>query len=215
MMSEIFVKDLISFDTGLFSYEYLNNKKLIESPKLFDIKIIPHSYANNFVKHHHYLKRKIYIAKNVSYGLFFKESCYGVAMFGYPVWREFKGLVPPNESAQCPELIRACTVGDLPKNTESYFLSKTIKSLLSDWEKETGVIPKCVTSLCDNKLGFSGALYKALNFQFHAKTKGRDANIGEAHGKWGVNNKPQGDKTMYVYWYDRNKQVDTNRMGEV
>lgn len=201
MQQKIFVKSEIPFDAGLFEFDFLQKKDLLKDVNQFHVKKISNTYANNFVFVHHYLKRKIYIAKNVSYGIHFNDYCFGVCMFGYPVWKEYPGLVPPMLNAEVPELIRLCTLANLPKNTESFFISKCLKMLKNDWELETGVKPKCVTSLCDLAFGFNGSIYKATNFELFKMTKGRATNPGGSHGKWKKNNFSQNaKKAMYVKW---------------
>ena len=200
------IKDDIPFSVTMFENEFKSTISNIKSPKELLIKSVSHGYANKFVLQHHSLKRKIYIAKNVSYGLFAGSFCIGVCMFGYPVWREYPGIVPPLLPAQCPELIRLCTVSGIPKNSESFFVGACLRLMLSDWTKITGVKPDCVTSLCDHSMGFDGAIYKATNFSFFRKTIGRPANPGKAHGKWGKNTSVmKSEKSMYVYFYDRKR----------
>jgi hypothetical protein len=95
-------------------------------------------------------------------------------------------------------------MGLVPKNTESYFVSKTMKMLITDWEKETGTKPYCVTSFCDVSYGFNGSIYKATNFELMKVTTGRATNPGKTHGKWKKNNDKQiAQKHFYVYFYNR------------
>jgi hypothetical protein len=184
--------------------DYKKCVSLLKSPKELVVKKVSHSFGNNFIFNHHYLHRKIYIARNVSYGLFLSEYCIGVCLFGYPVWRQYPNLVPPLASPECPELIRLCTMSMLPKNTESFFVGKCLKYMEEDWTLETKTRPKCITSFCDISLGFDGAIYKATNFEFFKKTSGRPSNPGGAHGKWGINkDKTKAEKIMYVYWIDK------------
>lgn len=205
--STVPVKDKIPYYVGLFEGDFLqgiSHKTIVD----FIIQTIGHSTANEFVYHHHYLHRKLYIARNVSYGLFIENYLVGVCMFGYPVWREYPGIVPPLLPAECPELLRVCTISDLPKNTESYFVSRCIKAMSTDWKIETGISPRLITSLCDNSLGFSGALYKALNFIFYNETEGRSANIGKTHGKWNKNTDgSKSKKTMYIYPMNKKERI--------
>lgn len=197
--SLVFEKDHIPFDVGLFSEDFLLKIDRLKNAKQLEIKKVENVYANNFVFHHHYLKRKIYIARNVSYGLFFEDYCIGVCMFGYPVWKEYPGLVPPMENAEVPELLRLCTLSCSPKNAESYFIGKCLRLIRSDWHLETGIKPKAVTSLCDLAFGFNGSIYKATNFVLHKITDGRPTNPGGTHGKWRKNtDKQKAKKAMYV-----------------
>ena len=205
-LTRVYVKTTTPFYVGLFDSEFHMILDSITSPKALSVKQVTHSFANTFVLHHHYLKRKIYIARNVSYGLFMQDWCVGVCMFGFPVWTTFPGLVPPLDPAECPELIRLCTVGNLPRNSESYFVGKCLKLLHQAWKIETDVAPKCVVSLCDESMGFNGSIYKATNFALFTKTKGRAANPGGSHGRWGKNSDIQDSvKAVYLYWYKRGK----------
>lgn len=66
------------------------------------------------------------------------------------------------------ELRRLCCIDDTPKNTESYFIGKTLKWLL----KNTSI--KKVISYADNTYGHRGVIYQASNFKHLGNTaKGR------------------------------------------
>lgn len=196
------VKDSVPYDAGLLREDYNAKLTLVKSPKDFTLRKVDNSFANNFVFHHHYLRRRIYIARNVSYGLFASDYCVGVIMYGFPVWREMPGLCPPLKSEECPELIRLATLSGLPKNTESYLIGRTLRLMVNDWKTETGTTPKCVTSLCDIAFGFNGSIYRATNFKILRKTGGRATNPGQPHGKWKKNTDPQkAEKIVYVFHY--------------
>ncbi len=66
------------------------------------------------------------------------------------------------------ELRRLCCIDDAPKNTESYFIGRTLR-----WLKQNTKI-KTVVSYADPEYGHSGIIYKASNFKLIGKTaKGR------------------------------------------
>ncbi len=66
------------------------------------------------------------------------------------------------------ELRRLCCIDDTPKNTESYFIGRTLK-----WLKKNTTIKK-VISYADNTYNHRGTIYQASNFQHLGKTaKGR------------------------------------------
>jgi hypothetical protein len=66
------------------------------------------------------------------------------------------------------ELRRLCCIDDTPKNTESYFIGRTLKWLI----KNTNV--KKVISYADNTYGHKGVIYQASNFEHLGQTsKGR------------------------------------------
>jgi len=66
------------------------------------------------------------------------------------------------------ELRRLCCIDKTPKNTESYFIGKTLRWL----KKNTDY--KIVVSYADSHHGHCGTIYKASNFEYHGLTsKGR------------------------------------------
>jgi hypothetical protein len=80
-----------------------------------------------------------------------------IAMRG--VWKKYVD----NES-DLIELRRLVCIDDTPKNTESFFISKTIKWLL--WNSNI----KKIISYADNTQGHTGVIYKASNFDFEGET---------------------------------------------
>lgn len=194
------IKHAVPWCYEMFGSDFIGQISKLKSPKELLVKKIENSFANNWVLRHHYLKRKIYIARNVCYGAFASDFCVGVVMFGYPVWTTYKGIVPPNLPGEVPELLRLSTVLGLPRNSESYFCSRAMRMMKMDWKEESGFVPKAITSLCDLSQGFNGALYKALNFREHNRGEiGRAPNPGGAHGKWNKNNdKTKPEKIMFV-----------------
>ena len=63
------------------------------------------------------------------------------------------------------ELRRLCCIDDTPKNTESFFIAKTLK-----WLKHNTEI-KTVISYADEFHGHSGIIYRASNFTYLGKTQ--------------------------------------------
>jgi hypothetical protein len=187
LTSPLQVKWVIPYYCGLFKDEFIGRVKKLSSAKQLMVRKIGHGTANEFCKNHHYLKRKIYIAKNISYGVFFEELLVGVIMFGYPVWVKYPQLVPPNLSSEVPELLRLSLLSCCPKNSASRVIGVSSRLLINDWMKLTGVRPKIIFSMSDKSLGFSGSIYKASGFEFLKSTSGRAANIGGTHGKWKKN----------------------------
>ncbi|AUR93315.1 DNA modification protein Mom [Vibrio phage 1.187.O._10N.286.49.F1] len=64
------------------------------------------------------------------------------------------------------ELRRLCCIDDTPKNTESFFIGKSLKMLRKLWGK--GV----VVSYADKEYGHQGTIYKASNFKAVGEIKG-------------------------------------------
>ena len=194
------IKTDVPWCNSLFPEEYRKEVLSLVSPRELIVQKIENVFANEWCLRHHYLRRKLYIAKNVSYGIFKNGFCFGVIVFGYPVWTTYPGIVPPLQAGEVPELLRLSTVSGLPRNTESFFCSKSFRLLRKDWKLETGFDPKKITSLCDLSQGFNGSLYRALNFKEHSRGRiGRPSNPGKSHGKWGGNkDKTIPEKIMFV-----------------
>jgi len=64
-----------------------------------------------------------------------------------------------DEEKDVIELRRLCCIDDTPRNTESYFIGKTLK-----WLKKNTDIKK-VISYADQTFGHTGIIYKATNFK--------------------------------------------------
>ena len=73
------------------------------------------------------------------------------------------------------ELRRLCCIDNTPRNTESYFISRTLKWL----QKNTKL--KMVVSYADAEYGHTGTIYRASNFKYLGFSKG--AKVIEYNGK--------------------------------
>lgn len=82
----------------------------------------------------------------------------GVAIYGNPMSRHY--------GKEVLELRRLCLIDDTPKNTESFFIARTLKWL----EKNTKY--SSVVSFADPNHGHQGVIYKASNFKYD----GRESN---------------------------------------
>ena len=67
------------------------------------------------------------------------------------------------------ELNRLCCIDDTPKNTESYFIGKTLR-----WLKEHTKY-RVIISFADTAQGHEGTIYKATNFNYKGMTSGAKA----------------------------------------
>jgi hypothetical protein len=94
----------------------------------------------------------------------------GVAIYGNPMSRHYN-------SSETIELRRLCLIDDTPKNTESYFIAKTLKWL----EKNTSYTS--VVSFADPNHGHSGTIYKASNFHYDGLEKGGNPRVLKFRGR--------------------------------
>lgn len=109
--------------------------------------------ATNLVIKNHYLHRR----SSTVYAIgLFNDSMMGVAIFGIPASRHLQIGVCPSDPNKVIELNRLWISDSMPRNTESWFLSKAL-SLLP---------PVIVVSYADTAQGHMGYVYRAANFNY-------------------------------------------------
>jgi hypothetical protein len=118
------------------------------------LRQIPSSTANVAVVRHHYLHRKTSIS--FAYGLYHGPKLMGVVTFGTPPSRHLQMSACPSDPSKVIELNRLWVDDLLPRNTESWFVSRALKMLP----------PRIVVSYADPKFGHYGYIYRALNFNY-------------------------------------------------
>ena len=124
----------------------------------FTVRQIPFRTCRDFCKVWHYsggcAPGKFY------FGLFRGAELIGVICYGDPTGRGQKKCYNVDI-----ELRRLCCIDDTPKNTESFFIGKTLREL-----KKLGI--RRILSLADPEYGHNGTIYKASNFILFGEQKG-------------------------------------------
>lgn len=119
-------------------------------------KVAP-SIAKPFVKEHHY-SHGIHNGP-MTYGLFRDESLVGVLAFATPsseaVCASVFGI---EQKRSVTELHRLVLLDEVPKNSESFFISRALKLLKSDRPYYRAVL-----SFADSTEGHVGTIYQACN----------------------------------------------------
>lgn len=110
--------------------------------------------AMKLVVANHYLHRKTSVS--FAYGLYQGPSLAGVVTFGTPPSRHLQKSACPSDPSLVIELNRLWTEDELPKNSESWFVSRAMKMLP----------PRIVVSYADPTAGHLGYIYRALNFHY-------------------------------------------------
>lgn len=125
------------------------------------------SEIKDFIEKWHYSKninglRIDYCFKLTNKGELVGAMIYGgVAMAG--VWKKYV-----DKEEELTELRRLCCIDETPKNTESYFIGKTIR-----WIRDNTRI-KLILSYADLTYNHQGIIYQASNFKLVGQTaKGR------------------------------------------
>lgn len=110
--------------------------------------------AARLVVAEHYLHRRPPISH--AFGLHVGGSVLGVVTYGTPASRHLQKSACPSDPSKVIELNRLWLDDSLPANSESWFVSRTLKMLP----------PRIVVSYADPLFGHYGYIYRALNFRY-------------------------------------------------
>jgi hypothetical protein len=192
---------------------------------------IDNALANEIVEREHYLHRKIYLGRNISYGVTYDDiDGLGVLMFGYPVFHTKKYLVGPEEPLRNGELVELCRVwlpDAFPSNSETAAIGKAIKFLRKDWpelhndgERRWLPVPRAIISLADTEFTHQGTIYLAANFKYLGWVHGRKAVPGHGQGRW-ANAHREGTgqikgvrKNVYLLVLDHTLRIDLDKLRQ-
>lgn len=112
--------------------------------------------ASRAVIQHHYLHRRPPITD--AFGLYRATDLVGVVTYGTPASRHLQMSACPSDPSKVVELNRLWLHDSLPKNTASWFVSRTLKQMAHH--------PRIVVSYADPVHGHYGYVYRALNFRY-------------------------------------------------
>jgi hypothetical protein len=119
-----------------------------------DVREISPRQAREVVEREHYLHRKPTVS--FAFGLFVASDLAGVCVFGTPASRHLQMGALPSDPGRVTELNRLWVHDRMPRNTESWFVSRCLSRLPS----------RLVVSYADTSWGHSGTVYRALNFYY-------------------------------------------------
>lgn len=129
------------------------------SVKDIEIKMLPSTRANNFIRNNHY-SGKIVPNSKFHFGIFYKNKLEGVLQYGNPMDKNKTiGLVKNTKWNNFIELNRMALTDNLPKNAESRSIAITIKLLKKyaphlDW----------ILTYADGTQCGDGTIYRASGF---------------------------------------------------
>lgn len=159
--------------------------------KEWKVKRVERKDITSFIERWHYSGSINGCISDYCYALYTSDNSVAGAMFYGRMamanqWRKFS-----DKPGNVIELRRLCCIDDTPKNTESFFIGKSLKLLKKDWGM--GI----VVSYADKEFDHSGVIYKASNFKM----------IGEIPGAKVImyNNKRYHDKTIRTKYKGRLK----------
>lgn len=129
----------------------------------FVVKPVLRSEVTKFIEEWHYSGSINGVMGTYLFGLYDEEKLIGAMIYGSlgmaNAWKKYAKL--PGDVI---ELRRLCCIDDTPKNTESYFIGKTLR-----WLRQNTNI-KIIVSYADANHGHSGIIYQATNFTYLGKT---------------------------------------------
>ena len=134
------------------------------SIKEFSVILCKRSHIADFVEKWHYSKNVNGLTVDYCFKLLDSEKrLIGAIIYGKiqmaGVWKKYS-----KQENDLIELKRLCCIDKTPKNTESFFIAKTLR-----WLKKNTQI-KTVISYADSEFGHSGIIYKASNFKYAGMT---------------------------------------------
>lgn len=138
--------------------------------KNFEVKLVNRKDITEFIETHHYSGNINGCVSDYCFALYDNDR----GIFGEMIGAMFYGKMAmfnqykrfSDNEDDVIELRRLCCVDDTPKNTESYFIGKTLR-----WLKNNTKI-KVVVSYADAEYGHCGTIYKASNFTLEGTREG-------------------------------------------
>lgn len=110
--------------------------------------------AAALVVEHHYLHRRPPISH--AFGLYVRGEVVGVVTFGTPASRQLQISACGTDPSLVLELNRLWVHDDMPRNSESWFVSRALRMLPA----------AIVVSYADTAQGHVGYIYRALSFRY-------------------------------------------------
>ena len=112
------------------------------------------SVAREIAKNEHYLHRPPQVKR--AFGLVKDGYIVGIITYGTPASRHLQIGASPDDPSLVIELNRMWVSDEMPRNTESKFISSTLKKLGR----------YIVVSYADTSVGHTGTVYRAANFHY-------------------------------------------------
>jgi hypothetical protein len=126
--------------------------------KQFDVKLIAIQEATTIIRDWHYSGSTNGLMVSHCFGLFYEDVLIGSMIYGglamANAWKKYA-----DKPDDVVELRRLACIDLTPKNTETYFIGKTIRWLKRNTDY------KLIVSYADPFHGHSGVIYKASNFK--------------------------------------------------
>ena len=135
----------------------------------FTVEQVPRKSVKSFIEKYHYSHSINGLHSDYQFGLYTEgkfgiPKMIGAMLYGTPAMPDTAAKYNPINPNRCMELRRLVCIDDTPKNTESYFIGKTLRWLKQNTDVEV------IVSFADQHYGHSGVIYKASNFDHFGET---------------------------------------------
>ena len=135
----------------------------------YTIELVPRSAIQSFIEKYHYSHNTNGVQGLECFALFAPGKfgiprMVGAMMYAIPSMPNTAKAYNPIHPKKCIELRRLVCLDEAPKNSESFFIGKTIKWLKQNTDYEV------IISFADQHYGHSGVIYRASNFEFQGET---------------------------------------------
>ena len=163
----------------------------------FTVELVNHNAIRGFVRKNHYSGSTRGLHISYCFALYSPDGPFGLPrmigsmIYGEPAMPDVSKKYWPDNPGIVIELNRLCCIDDTPKNTESYFIGKTLR-----WLKRNSKY-RVIISFADPNHGHEGIIYKATNFKHFGMTEKSRAVIvdGERlHERMLTKKCPKGDE---------------------
>lgn len=133
----------------------------------YTVSLCDRKDIEKFIEEHHYSKSINGVMSQYCFKLELDGTLIGGMLYGQlgmaNAWKKYA-----DDPSKVIELRRLCLIDDTPKNSESFFIGKTLRWLKQNTDIQT------VVSYADPNYGHQGTIYQATNFTLAGKTsKGR------------------------------------------
>ena len=135
----------------------------------FTVEHINRKAVTTFIEKHHDSRNINSIQSYYHFGLYTEGNfglpkMIGAMLYAMPSMPDTAAKYTSINPRRCMELRRLVCIDDTPKNTESYFIGKTLRWLKQNTDVEV------IVSFADQHYGHSGVIYKASNFDHFGET---------------------------------------------
>lgn len=131
----------------------------------FEVRLVGRKDITEFIESNHYSGSINGCMADYCFALYDQGRMIGAMFYGrMAMANQYKRFV--EQEKDVIELRRLCCVDDTPKNTESYFIGKTLRYL----QRNTDI--KLIVSYADKEYGHQGTIYKASNFTLEGERPG-------------------------------------------